>query len=153
MSREATATRARPTSVTCTRQKRKDRVKDPYSETSRNVAGPRGEDPEGRSQEPVTAAKQDGLLPESLLAGNNVVRPSPPANRPTPVVRASVFGPSPTRTRSWFTGRCGRCGTHVFGAVSGLEVFPVRRRLSCGHKAIVVPARVYRSTGTLGGES
>lgn len=114
---------------------------------TRKAAGPRVEEPEGRGQKPVAAAKQDGLLPESLLAGNNSVRPIPAARPRNPVVRASVFGPSPTRTRAWFTGRCRQCGTHVFGYVAAVGDFPVRRRLSCGHKAIVVTARLYRSPG------
>lgn len=68
-----------------------------------------------------------------------------------PRVYVSVFGPSATRRRAWFTGRCGKCGAHVFGAVAGLEIFPVRRRLACGHRAIVFPARIYYSPGGLGG--
>lgn len=77
-------------------------------------------------------------------SGNEQAAMSPRRGSRSPRIYVSVFGPSTTRRRAWFTGRC-RCGTHVFGAVASLECLPCPRRLSCGHVAIVTPARVYRS--------
>ena len=60
-------------------------------------------------------------------------------------VYISVFGPSKTRGRWWFTGRCGRCGSTVFGAAKAKELLAGPRRLSCGHVGWLIPARTYLS--------
>ena len=59
-------------------------------------------------------------------------------------VHASVFPRTESRHRIWFTGRC-HCGTYVFGTVPSVQAMPYRKRLTCGHAAIIIAARVYKA--------
>ena len=59
-------------------------------------------------------------------------------------MRVSLFEPAGRRTQWWFTGRCLRCGGTSFGRVKLEEDAEGVRRVSCGHKAAIIVARVYR---------
>lgn len=71
--------------------------------------------------------------------------------RRAPNVYVSCFGPTKTRKRIWFTGRCRVCGTPVFGALKALDLVAGPRRLTCGHVGFLVAARVYLSATDQGG--
>ena len=64
--------------------------------------------------------------------------------RSAPPMRVSLFEPAGRRTQWWFTGRCLRCGGTSFGRVRLEEDAEGVRRVSCGHKATIIVARVYR---------
>lgn len=65
-----------------------------------------------------------------------------------PLAPASVFGPAGRRSWWWFTFRCKTCGAHQFGRAKSLDSVPGERRASCGHKVVVMAARVYLQSGS-----
>jgi DNA-directed RNA polymerase subunit RPC12/RpoP len=60
-----------------------------------------------------------------------------------PIAPASVFGPVGRRRFWWYTYRCKTCGAHLFGRAKSLDAVTGERRAGCGHRGMVMAARIY----------
>jgi hypothetical protein len=70
-------------------------------------------------------------------------RPRRIVTRRAPSAFVSLYEPTGRRRCWWYSYRCTACGTSQLGRAPRLEDVAGERRAGCGHRVIVVIARVY----------
>lgn len=108
----------------------------------RNAAGRQpGRHPVNRPAEESTAvatAKSQTPMPSLATIGRAGGK-----RQQAPLAAASVFAPVGRRKSWWYTYRCRVCGAYLFGRAKSLDAVAGQRRAGCGHKVIVMAARIY----------